>query len=517
MKKALFVGIIIILIIKLAMNTTAEPNSTLEYIITETGAFDSFDPLDADKTQNLPVARMIYATPIEIDKTGKLSSRIFSDFSYDENKKQLHFLLNQDAFFSDNSPIRCKDVVIAILRMLYLRPNFPVIKHIVGKDSWLKHKFPLRHQPDGIVIEQNRIKISFNENVPNSLFRLSLELFSIVPYEVVNLENGSLRTNNFATSGLYTIAEKNSGRILFRLRSDLFNQSDFPKNIFFKYKNIASLTEEDFTPTTIVSGNEADLIYSKKTNLLQKINVQMFPSARFATIRFNTKTKPFDNKLCRLYFSEQLRKTVKNSNFKIDPEGSLFTNLVPGYISHDALRKKLYNLQPAEEKKCLEDIKAGSFNLADSDNNTLKLGFELIVQTLKDLGVENFNIHKGLTSSKITEDFALGNLSIVSGASGFWALDPVGDVEMYFTKNLHQTLKYVWEDNEIYTLIKKIDRNNIRLSLESLNKHIFSDSRLGVFMHFRRFYATNKDLKVKQTSNSISVSPPWLLDLVPSK
>ncbi len=252
-------------------------------------------------------------------------------------------------------------------------------------------------------------------------------------------------------------------------------------------------------------------------DLLEKINIQMLPSARFATLRLNTKLKPFNNRLCRLYFSEELRKTIKNFHQKIDVEGSLFTSLIPGYLDHAILRSSLYTLSSNEEASCLKAIKSSTFNLASSDNNTLKFGFELIIQTLNNLKVKNISITSGLNNSQITESFASGKLSIVSGASGFWALDPVGDVEMYFTKNLHKTLKYVWEDEGLYNLIEKINHHDIKKSLEAINKHIFLDSRLGVYMHFRRFYATNKSLKVERTSTSISVSPPWLLNLVPLK
>lgn len=60
MMKILFISIFIVFIVKFTMTNTTYSSNSLEYIITETGLFDSLDPLDADKTQNLPVARMIY-------------------------------------------------------------------------------------------------------------------------------------------------------------------------------------------------------------------------------------------------------------------------------------------------------------------------------------------------------------------------------------------------------------------------------------------------------------------------
>ena len=43
-----------------------DPNSEFTYIITGTGPAQSLDPLDADQTINLPIARMRYLTPVEI-------------------------------------------------------------------------------------------------------------------------------------------------------------------------------------------------------------------------------------------------------------------------------------------------------------------------------------------------------------------------------------------------------------------------------------------------------------------
>lgn len=510
MKKILFISIITILIIQFTQNTGGLPSDSLDYIITETGFFDSLDPLDADKTQNLPVARMLFSTPIEIDKDGRLSSRVLSSFFYNEKSKQLIFTLKKGPLFSDGSPIRCKDIVLAITRMLYFRPDFPIIKHILGKDNWLKNKFPLQHLPEGITFDENQIKISFNKDVPNSLFRLSLELFSIVRYEEIDLKSGKLNSKNFATSGPYLIAKKEPKFIIFSRREE---PNIRYKTITFKYKKISEIKEKDFTPNTIISGNEADLISSNKKLLFYSSNLQWMPSSRFATIRLNTHRSPFKNKLCRLFFAEQLRSVIKKFYSDITIEGSLFTNLIPGYINHEALRSELYNLSTTDEKKCLKEIRDSSIKLAESENTTLKLGLDLIILTLKHINVKNVSVKSNLNNSQITDEFASGNLSIVAGSSGFWALDPVGDVEMYFTKNLHKTLKYVWEDKDLYSLIEKIDPKMTKLSLEKINKHMFRESRLGIFMHFRRFYATHKDLKIDKILASTSISPPWLLSL----
>lgn len=71
------------------------------YVITETAIANSFDPLDADQTINLPVARMLYSTPIEININGELTSKILDQFEYDEQNKAVTWKVKTGITYSD--------------------------------------------------------------------------------------------------------------------------------------------------------------------------------------------------------------------------------------------------------------------------------------------------------------------------------------------------------------------------------------------------------------------------------
>lgn len=493
------------------------PESTylrkIEYIITETGTYDSLDPLDADKTQNLPVARMIYATPVEISTDGKLSSRVLSKYEYDEQEKRLSFELKPDTKYSDGSSLSVEDVSLAILRMLFFRPDFPVIKYIIGKDEWLKSNNPLTQLPIGFKIHGNSIDISFSKSVPNSLFRLSLELFSIIPKKNVDLLTGKITGFDVPTSGLYEISSHTKSQIDFKLRDNVGISSKLPEMIVFKYMKLAEITLAILNSNTIISGNESDLIYSDVDKIKRSIDTFWLPSARFATLRFNITKPPFNEKLCRLYFSEKFRGTLVKLHPEIRPEGGVFTNLIPGYISHSKLREELYTLTQSEESYCADLIKKSNIHLAIPDNNTLKFGYDIMLKTFEEIGANKLNVVENLNANEVTELFIHEKLSIVPGASGFWAQDPAGDIEMYFTKNLHKTLKYIWSDDVLYKLIDNIDNLDLRSSFENLNRHLYTDSRLGIYMHYRRFFATKKEVKISNLNTSVSSPAPWELNL----
>jgi hypothetical protein len=64
----------------MALHRHSEKEGVFRYIITESERPYSLDPLLADIWDNLPVARMIYATPVEVNNDGSLSSKVLESF-----------------------------------------------------------------------------------------------------------------------------------------------------------------------------------------------------------------------------------------------------------------------------------------------------------------------------------------------------------------------------------------------------------------------------------------------------
>ena len=106
----------------------AKENEMNRLIITETTKYSSLDPLDGDKTPNLPVARMIYLTPVQITKDNDLASFVLESFSYDEKTKTINWKVKAGLKYSDGSEITSEDVAFSVARMAHKRPKFPVIE-----------------------------------------------------------------------------------------------------------------------------------------------------------------------------------------------------------------------------------------------------------------------------------------------------------------------------------------------------------------------------------------------------
>ena len=152
-------------------------NNQYQYIITNVGEPDSFAPLDGDKWQNMPLARMIYLTPIEISSEDELVSTILESFTYDQKKKKMEWTVKSGLTYNNGEKITVEDVVFSVLRMMYRMPLFPVIKNILGIDNWKKGPDPLNSLPEGIKVSRNNIEIFFNKKIKAPFFRFCLELF----------------------------------------------------------------------------------------------------------------------------------------------------------------------------------------------------------------------------------------------------------------------------------------------------------------------------------------------------
>lgn len=173
------------------------------YIITETAGPNSFDPLDGDNTINLPVIRMIYATPLETGNNNQLSSRILESFKYEASKREIEWKVKSGLKYEDGTSIDAEDVAFAVARMAYTRPKFPILESIKGLNEWLQTNSPLKTLPKGITVSGSVVKIQFATEVDHPLFRFCLELFSVIPRKCVDIATNKITCKNIPESGPY--------------------------------------------------------------------------------------------------------------------------------------------------------------------------------------------------------------------------------------------------------------------------------------------------------------------------
>jgi hypothetical protein len=116
-----------------------------------------------------------------------------------------------------------------------------------------------------------------------------------------------------------------------------------------------------------------------------------------------------------------------------------------------------------------------------------------------------------ITETQDLEDelFMKGKISAISFQTGFWALDPAGDIQMLLTPNMHEVLNFVTQDEKLQELIRKLKTNTTDESFKEVNRYIYEQAIFNVFTHVRRFYASNNKSLLAEAPVSITSPAPW--------
>jgi len=485
-------------------------------IITETAKYNSLDPLDGDRTPNLPVARMIYLTPVQITKDNDLTSFVLETFSYDEKTKTINWKLKSGLKYSDGRPVTAEDVAFSVARMAHKRPKFPVIENIEGLESWLAQKSPLKTLPTGIKVSGNSIAIKLSHKHPRPLFRFCLELFSIIPKNCVNLETSQINCTKIPTSGFYKIVGESESHVEFE-RSHL-EQSKFdgPEKIKFEYWPLASVESRlsELDEKAVLAGNEANFALEALHKIENDFKVHYLPAARFADLDINKSQEFFKDKVCRQIFVKTFRKSfqkVAGSYFNL--ETSIFTKIVPGYLSPIELAKKSFDqIKESDLVKCKERMKSHppAWGVAESEKESnINKALQM---TFKELGASETPTMVLKTKSELGSLFDSGKVSIFYGGSGFWAQDAAGDLQMLFTPGLHKSLDFVTKDAGLQALIQKLKEDPTDKSrFVEINQYLHDEALFNVYSHVRRFFVSKKSSHNLDLPFAITSPFPWHL------
>ncbi|MBL7554268.1 MAG: hypothetical protein JNM24_00490 [Bdellovibrionaceae bacterium] len=485
-------------------------------IITETAKYSSLDPLDGDKTANLPVVRMVYLTPVQITKDNELASFVLESFAFDEKSKTITWKMKKGLKYSDGTNMTADDVAFAVARMAHKRPKFPVIETIEGLDKWLAQKSPLKSLPSGIQVQGDQIKIKLTHKHPQPLFRFCLEIFSIIPKKCVDLETSKINCASVPTSGFYKITGQAENSVEFA-RSHLETQNfDGPEKIKFEYWPLSSVESKlsELDENTVLAGNESHFTISALKKIESGFKVHFLPAARFTDLDINKSQEFFKDKVCRQVFAKTFRdsfKTVAGEYFNL--ESSIFTKIVPGYLSSNDLNKKSFaQLKDSDLAKCKEKMKSNppAWGMVESEKESnLNKALQL---TFKKLGASENPTIRLKTRDELGNLFDEEKVGIFYGGSGFWAQDAAGDLQMLFTPGLHKSLDFVTQDNSLQTLIRNLkeDPTNKARFME-INQYLHDEALFNVYSHVRRFFVSKKSSHNLELPFAITSPFPWHL------
>ena len=145
-----------------------------------------------------------------------------------------------------------------------------------------------------------------------------------------------------------------------------------------------------------------------------------------------------------------------------------------------------------------------------------------IKKTIKELKIKQFKIVKSKSKGEIFRAFINDESFLVDASTGFWPLDPEGDLQMLFTPNLHKPLEDITSDTglqEKLDLLEKAPQSDKNQRFKEVNLYTFNKALFNVFTHIRYFYITQKNAKSHNLPLSIKdlSGTPWQVFKVEAK
>ncbi len=507
--KAIVVGLFC-LGVAMSFDLGAKEGEIFRYIITESGPPTSLDPLDADAGNNLPVTRMIYATPMEVSAENQLSSHVLESFRYEPSTRTIHWTVKKGLHFDDGTELSAQDVVFAVARMAYTRPSFPILEKIEGIREWVKAKTPLKSLPIGIKVDGQKISNRLSGDVDHPLFRFCLELFSVIPKRCVDVDTNTISCASVPASGHYRIVDKTNSSYQFALREgSTIDGVKAPQRMRFDYVLPEGLLDliPSMNATTVMAGNEISFSSDDMAMITKKLRIKFTPASRFSTLLLNPDYGPFKDRNCRRLFAKKFRDSYVELFGNSKPmESSIFTKILPGYISSVDLEKSS-PLSDKEVAQCMSTFAKSKIPWGYATSEKRSMFIETLEKTMAKMGT-------GLTKpiivsnrKEVTDLFAVGKIWVSSASSGFWALDPAGDMKMLLTPNLHKVLKFVSADPTVQQLISDLGEKPDGFA--KVNRRIYEQANLNVYTHVRRFFAASSQHTLADVPFAITSPAPW--------
>lgn len=478
------------------------------FVVATAPSFFSYDPLKADYARNIDTMRLLYATPLEMDTEGQYSSRVLEQFYFDSKENRIIFQMKSDVRYEDGSLITIDDIGMSIKRMMYSHSIFPVIKEIKGREEWLNSKNPLSTYPKGMKIDRTKgiLEIFLNKPVKSPLFRFSLELFSIIPSSCVDPFHNTLICERPPFSGRYKLSDNIITKKNKKASFPVFIKFDaraqnVPKQLWIAFMSPTRIVEyaNDFNDKTVIKTNEIDIPNFQKETLVKKLKVYSGPKLLYSVMTLNPLSKTFDNKRVRQYFAMKLRESVIDYGFQA--EGSIFTNLLIGYIPLAELNKGIPPFSKKEESEILAHLRKYPPSFLKDQGTILHPFSYILSSTLKKLEIHEL---KALETGEYEDLWAKGLITLLAASCGFWPIDPSGDIRMVFTPGMH---RFVILDKEVSNLVGNM-KSNDKKSHEEFNRYIFEDSKMIITTNYSRIFFMSKKIS-HYVAYGISGPQPW--------
>jgi len=314
------------------------------------------------------------------------------------------------------------------------------------------------------------------------------------------------------TSGFFKLGNIGANEIEF-IRSEIETAygKKIPKRIVFEYLPASQvvLRSNTLNECSVIVGNDHYTSPNDLVEVEKKNSVIKGADTSFSFILLNPDLEPFKTKEKRFAFAEEYRKAYAETfPGSSDIDGSIFTRILPGYLSYNHLKEHSKTKRVKFSSQDFNRITRATISGSPSVN------FELVMDRFsKNLRAEN-NILNLKSRQEAADQIAAGKLSIFDGYTGFWAFDPIGDLQMLFTPNMHMLLKGVWSNKSFTQELKELEavRDNEKGEcLEKINQFLFEDAVFNVIHQIKSYFIYSKLANKGVMAISMSEIAPWML------
>lgn len=492
-------------------------DSMQRFVTTKGGKPTSFDPLNADSSENFHAALMMYLTPIELSVNDELRSTLLSDFGYDPQTKNMTWVAKDGPTYADGSKITAEDIAFSVARMAFTRPTFPILRDIVGLKEWLASANPLTTFPAGIKVEGQKILIAFDRPARHPLARFVLTTFSVIPKKCVDLKTNKLSCEMPPASGYFQLKKREQGgsRWIFERRKEytVLENKKLPDALSLEYwspdevmKNLPLSDKNTVIRTHESAYSPEDLKQLKSLTQQATRN-----GSSFGCFVINPHVEPFQDQSCRKVFVNLFREEYqKLFEATLPLESSLFTRLLPGYLPQSTFQK----FEVKNSAECLERLQKHPPLFANLEGHSdFTLFHKTMLKVYDKLGIKNLEPVEIKERKEMRVLFMSGKIALFVSSSQFWELDPGGDLKMFLTPNMHPPLKFVIEDKRLQELVSKVDStenpSENKKFFEDINRFVYDQTLLNVYSHFQMLLVSKKGHQLDPAKYSLTITKPW--------
>ena len=459
------------------------------YVISNADIPYSYDPIDDLSLNNSRIIRMIHSRIIESDIHGRGYSALLESYNYHESKRTLILKVKKDFRFSDGSLLTPNDIAITIKRNALLNPRLPGIVAIKGHKDWLKNKFPLKEDLEGVVVKDQRVFVSFDYDVEIVTDKFT-GAFGVLPAKTIDLTTGKLNTKNPPTSGPYVMVPsivKDGTKVTaptFLKFENIDGDPKKPKVVWIANVSPSNIGKyiDSYHDNVVICANEIDIKLEDLKKYRSEFKVHTSPKVMFSFLMLNPASEAFKDQRVRQYFSQKFREKMKAKGY--DVESALQSKNMIGYQTHEELSTFIPTFSRLEESQIIEHLKKNPPLWVVYNSMKVQPFHEIFMEICKDL-----NIPIAQHPKEYNHEWDLWDKGVYGVKQAFVTIGPAtptGDIKTVFS-GIHPFLKGISNDDELQELVFRLNFND-KLAHFMVNKHLFVESKMSVVSNYSRLY-----------------------------